>query len=182
MIKYSCPKDVWESDKAFGDKMHNVALPHYHHVFGKLNIGTTDGDELDRRFAIDCIGEDKKKIKLYLQEKSLRYDKIQFNAVTIEYMSNVPHKIKGAFFTLNIDYYVFGYATEDEIMFEHLWIFKWNQFKSWLQNQFSEEGLKKFLRYNYVHSRGSFLAIPIDWIPSDIIKYEYHKGNTLFGF
>lgn len=185
MIKYACPEAVWKSDKAHGDHMHVVALPHYksNDLWGTdANIETTDGGELDRKFSIDVITKDEKHIKFYIQEKFQRFKYADKETVTIEYMSNVDYNIKGAFFHMNVDYYIMGYASEDKTDFEHLWILPWNKLKHWMSNHFTEEGLKKWLKYDYEHGRASFLAIPIRIIPKDLIIYKYHRKNTLMGF
>lgn len=182
ITQYACSKEIFEGDLAFGKDMHKIALQHYKNQWGKLNITTTDGNELDRRFSIDVISEGNNHIELYLQEKFLRSNGDFKPTVTIEYMSNEEFKIKGAFFKMNIDYYIMGKATENKNDFEFLWILKWNQLKDWLLNHFTEAGLKKFLKHNYKHGRSSFLAIPYKMIPKDITVYNYDLSKTIFGF
>lgn len=182
ITQYACSKEIFDQDLEFSKKMHQIALPHYKTKWGTLNITTTDGNELDRRFSIDVIGEGLNQLSIYLQEKFLRHNENFKPTLTIEYMSNEEFNIKGAFFKMNIDYYIMGRATEEETDFEYLWILKWNQLKNWLSNHFTEDGLKKFLRYNYKHGRSSFLAIPSELIPKDIFIYDYDLKNTLFGF
>ena len=183
MYKYACSKKIWKADKEHGDHMHDVVLPHYIYLWGRnLKIDTTNGGKLDRQFSIDVITTDMKHIKNHIQEKFQRFEKAHYKTVTIEYMSNVDYNIEGAFFHMNVDYYIMGYASEDNTDFEHLWVLPWNLLKYWISNHFTEDGLKKLLEYNYKHSRANFLAIPRKWIPDDLIVYEYHRKNTLMGF
>jgi len=183
MNKYACPKDIWKDDVEFNKQMHNIALPHYISLWGKtLKIETTNGNELDRRFSIDVITTNGKHLKNYFQEKFQRNGYADKKTITIEYMSNVDYEIEGDFFHMVVDYYIMGYASEDNSDFEHLWVLPWNKLKDWLSNHFTENGLKKYIKYQTKHSRASFLAIPVKIIPKDIITYEHHRKNTLFGF
>jgi len=177
---FACNQQIWLADLNFGKRMHNIAIQHYKKIWGNdLKIEDMNGNELDKKFSIDFIITDQLKQKIHLQEKFQRQEYSMFDTITIEYYSNIDHKILGAFFKMNIDYYIMGYATQNESDFEKLIILKWTAFKEWIRNNFTEEQIKKQLRENKEHGRASLLWIPINQIPEDIILYNYNINKEL---
>jgi len=175
-MNYSCDKEIWEKDKAFGDKMHNVAIPHYKNIWGyDIKITDTTGTDLDKKFSIDFIHKDKHNLSYHCQEKFQRYRYASFKTITIEYMSNVDYKREGSFFHMNVDYYIMGYATKNEDDFIYLWVLKWTDLKRWLNDNFTERELLDFLVQDNEHGRANFLAIPINLIPEQIFVDKFPK-------
>ena len=128
---------------------------------------------LDEKLGIDCLIYLQSGGYITSQEKVLRYSKMHFLQLTIEYENNRIGSKYGDWFHLASQIYFFGYATPDETNIAKYWIFDVCKLRLYLDE--INFPIKNYVRNNTGVERSSFVAIPVEIIfrkPEIILYYN----------
>jgi len=140
-----------------------------------------DRNILDIKYHIDIELEFINGIKILGQEKTLRYEFINYNTLTIEFYQNRVTKEKGEFFNLGAQFFLHGYVDgnipEEITRFLKCYFIKIFDFLEWLKRKSIEE-LEKNTRPTK-GSRASFYWIRYNDIPKEFIYWHFEHGKEL---
>lgn len=126
----------------------------------------TIGDYLDKVMNIDVIISNTKIGTLTMQEKVLRHDKLKYNCMTMEYMTDRKKKIKGEFFNITANLYLSGYLNETGDGFEKYCIIDVMQFKKFLIKQ------NRVTLRETSTSKANFIYINYNDLPDHVYFYK----------
>lgn len=168
------------ADKDFEENIHQYINEIYERNFNNIkSIYRFDRDNknktldiLDKDLGIDSIIVFKNGSIISFQEKTRRFENIQYNDFTFEYYNNPLTKEKGEWFKLLAQFYFYGYMNKKENKYLKYFIINISILRLAI-NTISLKVLTEKIKQNNLHGKANFITIPFEWI---IELNKKHKG------
>lgn len=177
-------RGAWRFAQAM--KYWSVANALYRQVFAELGMPLLPGEEIERcslaefqagydyQLGIDVILRPLGGNESTLQEKFLF---TPFNTVTVEHCQDWLTQEPGDWFKLKAHYYFVGYDTTQCLRLDPWMLLDWSR----LQRATSQGRMEWRLRSNEEDgARASFMYVPFDKVPSDVIVAASHRAYSLW--
>ena len=163
-----------------------VANVLYRQVFAQLGMPLLPGEEdmrcslaefqagYDYQLGIDVILRPLGGNECTLQEKFLG---TEFNTVTVEHCQDWLTLEPGNWFKLKAQYYFVGYDAKGSLRFDPWMLLDWPR----LQRATAQGRMEWRMRSNEEDgARASFMYVPFDKVPSDVIVASSHRAYSLW--
>jgi hypothetical protein len=109
------------------------------------------------------------------QEKSLGYDKNQFNTVTLEYYNDPKTREPGDYFLCEAQAYFCGYLNADGQGFCKWWILDMLKLREFILSKGGVSWAEQFMNRNKVSGRANFFGFPVAYIWDTVIHAYSRK-------
>jgi hypothetical protein len=124
---------------------------------------------MDKYLHIDTIIELADGEHINLQEKSLGYDKNEFNTVTLEYYNDPKTGEPGDYFLCEAQAYFCGYLNAGGRGFCKWWIIDMIKLRELILNKGGIRWAERFMNKNKVSGRANFFGFPVAYIWDTVI-------------
>jgi len=129
---------------------------------------------MDKYLHIDTVIELSDGEHINLQEKSLGYDKRNFNTVTLEYYNNPKTGELGDYFLCEAQAYFCGYVNENNTGFCKWWILDMIKLREMIMKNGGIKWAEQFRQKNIYSGKADFFAFPVAYIWESVI-HGYSK-------